>query len=226
MFFSIKLRLYDRSSPMKEAIMYKVIALKRRSLLIKKAFGMAGVAALFIAALFLAGCSNAVGYDAEETVSSRSVLTVPSIYGTWRYAYNYTSGGVQHTGYEEYEITGSGGTGGLSYTFDYNGADDYGLSFAAEIVDIIYNIGDASGVIIIRYTSPPDDGTDTYYNAVYFNNLTAGTPDTVRLANAVNLSDYSNSQVSSSTDAATNFTWTNVGNYVNWSVVNPQERQP
>jgi hypothetical protein len=185
---------------------------------------MAGTAALIIAVLFLAGCNNALSYDAEETVSSRAVLdALPIIDGTWTYSYNYTSDGVQYAGHEEYVIT----SGSLTYTYlDTINNTDYGMSFAGTIVSVNYNPGNTSGVIIIRYTSPPSDGTVNYYNAVYFNNLTENIPrpDTVQLANAVNLSNYSNSEVANSTSASNAFTWTNASNYVNWNVVNLQSR--
>jgi hypothetical protein len=96
------------------------------------------------------------------------------------------------------------------------------MSFSGEIVDIVDN-GSDSGVIIIEYTDPPYDGNTGWYNAVYFNNMTA---TTVQLGNAVNLSDYSSSEVFSLGEANTNFTWANVGNYIDWDYVNEQTRQP
>jgi hypothetical protein len=210
--------------------MNAIIALKHKSLFKKKAFGMAGAAALIIAALFLAGCNTGVGYDLEQTKSDRAVLSVlddPSIAGTWRYEYDYTSGNVHYSGYEEYVITLlSETTGTLSYTFYDNPGGDYGLSFTADIVDIVDSDG-TSGIIIIQYDDPPYDGTANWYNAVYFQNLSGDNEpgDTVQLANAVNLSDYSSSQVHDLIDAETDFTWENVEDYIFWSVVNEQIRQ-
>jgi predicted small secreted protein len=205
--------------------MNSIIALKQKDLFTKRVLGMAGTAALLIAALFLAGCNTGVGYDVEEATSGRAVLSVqddPGIYGTWRYDYDYVSGGVQYAGYEQYDIS----AGTLTYTYlDTINDEDYGMSFSGNIVNIVYNEDDddTSGVIIIRYTSPPSDGTINYYNAVYFNNLTA---TTVQLGNAVNLSDYSSSEVEEEEDANANFTWGNVGNYIDWQYVNAQTRVP
>jgi predicted small secreted protein len=194
-----------------------IIALKQKILFTKKVLGMAGAAALVIAAFFLAGCNTGVGYDVEEAASGRAVLDDPSIYGTWRYEYDYEYDDVRYAGYEEYVIS----AGMLSYTYlDTINDDDYGMSFTGEIISVVYN-DSTSGVIIIKYTSPPSDGTINYYNAVYFDNLTA---TTVQLGNAVNLSDYSSSEVASSSAASANFTWGNVGNYIDWNYVNAQER--
>jgi hypothetical protein len=197
--------------------MYPIIALKQKSFFTKKAFGMAGAAALLIAALLLVGCNNAVGYDAGEMASSRTVLDTPDIYGIWQYSYDYYDNlDVHHFGYEKYVITASS----LTYTTDDNLYGSYG-NYTANIVDVVDN-DSTSGVIIIQYISPPPDGTADYYNAVYFNNLTA---TTVKLANAINLSDYSSSEEEDEEDAYANFTWANVDNYVDWDIVNPQSRQ-
>jgi predicted small secreted protein len=201
--------------------MNSIIASKQKGLFAKKTLGMAGAAALIIAALFLAGCNTGVGYDAEEAAPDRAVLSVqadPSIYGTWRYEYDYTSGGVRYAGYEQYVIV----NGSLTYTYHSYLPDVYDMTFTADIVSVTYNTGNVSGVIIIHYgATPPPGDTPYYYNAVYFNNQTM---TTVQLANAVNLSDGSSSEVETLKEAQTKFTWANVSNYVNWNKVNPQTR--
>jgi hypothetical protein len=199
---------------MKEQIMNLVIASNKKSLFTKKAFGMAGAAALIIATLFLAGCNTGMGYDIDEATPDpavRSVLDDPDIYGTWRYDYNYTSDNVQYTGYEQYVIA----TGTLAYTFYDELYGDYG-SFTASIAEVVYNEDSDSGVIIIQYVNPPTED-EAPFNAVYFDNLTT---TTVQLANAVNLSDYSSSAVGTLTEAQNNFTWANVDDYINWTYVN------
>jgi hypothetical protein len=189
--------------------MYKRIASKRKSLFAKKAFGLAGAAALFIAVLFLAGCSTDGDNDDD-----------PSIQGVWLYTYDYTSEGTRYAGYEEYVITGNT----LTYTYwDTINEKDWGMSFSGNIVNG-NNTGNTSGVIIIAYTNAPDDGTDGYYNAVYFDNLTA---TTVQLGNAYKLSPPppSSSQVATPGEASTNFTWANVDDYIDWDQVHAQTRQ-
>jgi hypothetical protein len=183
---------------------------------------MAGAAAFVIAALFLAGCNLGVGYDTEEAAPSRTLVSVTddlSIEGTWKYEYSYTSGGTVWSGYEQYVITGTT----LSYTYwDETNEDDYGLSFSGDISALNYNEGNASGVIIVQYTSPPEGDTPDYYNAVYFNELTA---NTVFLANAVDLNNNSaSSEVEELEDAEDNFTWANASNYVDWNAVQEQGR--
>jgi hypothetical protein len=200
--------------------MNQKIASKRKSLFIKKAFGMAGAAAFIIAALFLAGCSTGVGYDVDEAASGRAVLSVmdvPSIYGTWRDEYEnpYSSG------YEEFEITGST----LTYTFSATPGGDYGLSYVADIAEIVYSdeINYTSGVIIIEYTTPPADNEAYTFNAVYFDGLTE---DTVVLANAVTLPSYLPSAVATLTAAEDKFIWDDDYKYIDWENAAEQTRQP
>jgi hypothetical protein len=210
--------------------MNSIIALKHKSLFKKKAFGLVGAVAFIIAALFLVGCNTGVGYDLDETRSDRGVLSVlddPSIYGTWRYTYDYDykdqNEVTQHaSGYEEYVIT----AGTLKYTYVYDQDDTYDSTFTADIIDIV-DSDSTSGIIIIQYTTPPADGTVEYYNAVYFQNLSGDNVpgDTVQLANAVNLSDYSSSEVEDEEEAYDNFTWENVEDYIFWMYVNEQIRQ-
>jgi hypothetical protein len=218
----------------KGANMYQIIASKRKILSTKKTFELAGVVILIIAALFLAGCSTGVGYDLDETTSGRALLDdpedPPSIYGTWLYTYDYLDDyGDRQYGYDKYVIVEGedDAPDTLTYTSVYYPDEDWNSTFTAEIVQINLNGDGLSGVIIIEYIVPPTGGNAGWYNAVYFDELEEKlTGDTVKLANAVILSNYNSSQVATLLEAQTNFTWANAVNYIYWGIVNPMIRQP
>jgi hypothetical protein len=116
---------------------------------------------------------------------------------------------------EAYRISGdtiSYGYGSGSSPTDYTGT-----------IRFVSNYSSDSGLIIIEYASPP---SYTLYNglsffAIYYRNLR---PDTVQLANAINLADYSAPDTATLEEAVRKFTRMRMGNYVDWGVVQPQKR--
>ena len=95
-------------------------------------------------------------------------------------------------------------------TFEYDAGWD--ASFTGVIVSVS-NFSSDSGVIIVRYTSPPThnvwESDDPFYvsghdyTGVYFRNLTS---TTVQLANVINLSDWSSVDTRSRREAELKFT--------------------
>jgi hypothetical protein len=90
-------------------------------------------------------------------------------------------------------------------------------------IRFVSNYSAGSGVIIIEYTERP---TYEAYNglsffAVYYQELRA---DSVELANATNLADYSAPDTATLEEAKAKFTRGRMGSFVDWSYVQAQHR--
>ena len=112
-------------------------------------------------------------------------------------------------------IIGSSGPGdtNFQYTSDYEGA-------FTGIISFVSNYSADSGVIIVKYTDPPTHliwGTEqTFYNgndytAIYYQNLSG---NTVQLATAISLDDFSSVNTATLEEAKAKFTRSQIGNYV------------
>ena len=118
---------------------------------------------LIILAAILGGCST----DPEDDANYPGTLP-NALKGKWVFdSDNY------------YEI----GENSVIYASAWEGAD-YG--FEGSIL-FVSNYGADSGIIIIQYTKGAPNPAKKF-TGIYFRNLT---PNTVQLANAINLSDYS-----------------------------------
>ena len=112
-----------------------------------------------------------------------------------------------------YEIDGDT----LAYISSF-GEDDFGYKGN---IAFVANFNATSGVIIIRYTEPPNyniwDTDDPYYEdgydyaAIYFRNLTA---TSVQMAKAINRSENSSPATKDIVSAIFKFTLSERGNYV------------
>jgi hypothetical protein len=119
---------------------------------------------------------------------------------------------------EVYTITGE------TISYGYAGEDNIGTGFAGNI-RFVSNYSSGSGVIIIEYTVKP---TYPEYNgknffALYYQNLHA---DWVQLANTTILPPpaLTSTDVDSLDEAKAKFTRMKMGMYVDWPVVQPQQR--
>ena len=149
---------------------------------------------------FLGGCST----EPEDDTNHPGTLP-DRLIGTW-----------DSVG-DQYVITAN--------TLIYNAG--WESSFAETIV-FVSNYSGNSGVIIVRYTSPPTHNVwntdkpfyvNSYnYTAVYYQNLSN---TTVQLANVINLDDWSSVDTRTRQEAETKFTRGNARKYINWSVVRP-----
>ena len=107
----------------------------------------------------------------------------------------------------------------LEYVFLDEEWGDFG--YKGEI-SFVSNYSPNSGVIIIRYTEFPPFGDSTKpYTAFYYRNLGN---NTVQLANVINQGDFSSADTATLEEAIAKFTRGQMGNFVDWSVVNPQIR--
>jgi hypothetical protein len=90
-------------------------------------------------------------------------------------------------------------------------------------VRFVSNYSTDSGLIIIEYSIPPSYAQYNGFSffAVYYRNLRSGT---VQLANAIKLGDYSSPDTATLEEAVAKFTRMTMGNYVDWSIVQPQRR--
>ena len=90
-------------------------------------------------------------------------------------------------------------------------------------IRFVSNFSANSGVIIIEYIDPPsyEKHNGNSFSAIYYRNLTN---NTVQLANAINLADHASADTATLEEAIGRFTRLRMGNYVNWSVVQPQWR--
>jgi hypothetical protein len=165
---------------------------------------------IFAAALFFSGCDlygTAGGNDVNIPGSLPFLLR-----GKWVYVQPGNSVPA-----EQYTITGAAieyGYGGGSSVYDYAGA-----------IAFVSNYDSGSGVIIIEYDPAKKPGYSRYNNgnfgAVYYRNLQ---DDSVRLANAINLSDMSAPDTATLDEAVKKFTPMMMGVYINWGNVQPQKR--
>jgi len=95
-------------------------------------------------------------------------------------------------------------------------------SFKGDI-RFVSNFSAAAGVIIIEYAEAP---TYPLYNgkqffAVYYRDLKT---DTVQLANAINLSDFSAPDTETLEEAVKKFTRLSIGAFINWGIVQHQSK--
>ena len=102
---------------------------------------------------------------------------------------------------------------------DFQYTSDYGDAYAGTI-EFVSNYSNNSGVIIIKYSTPPANliyGTEQpFYNgndytAVYYRNLTNAEVD---LARAINLIDFSSVDTATLNEAKSKFTRGKMGDYV------------
>jgi hypothetical protein len=115
-----------------------------------------------------------------------------------------------------YTITGE------TIEYGYGGENSIGTGFKGTI-RFVSNYSSGSGIIIIEYTEKPAyplyNGLDFF--GIYYRNLNT---DSVQLANAANLPDYSAPDTATLDEAKGKFTRIKMGLYVDWSVVQPQRR--
>ena len=97
-------------------------------------------------------------------------------------------------------------------------SDDYGFTGT---ISFVSNYSSSSGVIIFEYSSG-DFITPGTYDAVYYRDLT---PTTVKLADAINLNDFSSSATATLDQAVAKFTRGNWGKFVNWGGVMTQTKE-
>ncbi|MDR1390001.1 MAG: hypothetical protein LBJ31_08500 [Treponema sp.] len=115
---------------------------------------------------------------------------------------------------EKYTITATT----IEYTYE-GGPPDYNYKGDIKFVS---NYSADSGVIIIEYIIKPGylAYNDKDFFAIYYRNLNA---NWVKLANAINLSDFTAPDTETLNEAIQKFTRTQMGNYVNWNF-QPQTR--
>jgi hypothetical protein len=158
--------------------------------------------------LFLAGCElyGKIG-EADENIEG----SLPELLrGEWVYTQPGSS-----TPAERYVIeidTIQYGYGGGESDSNYKG-----------YIRFVSNYSANSGVIIIEYVEPPyyQGYNGNSFCGVYYRNLKN---DTVQLANAINLEDLSSADTATLEAAIKKFTNRQMGNYVDWGVVQPQKR--
>ncbi|MFP3040941.1 hypothetical protein LQZ19_03860 [Treponema primitia] len=94
----------------------------------------------------------------------------------------------------------------------------------AGTIRFISNFDRSSGVIIIEYTIRPayDGYNGNDFFAIYYRNLTA---NTMQMANSTILPDNNCPDVKTLDEAVGKFTRMQMGKYVNWSIVQPYEKQ-
>ena len=89
----------------------------------------------------------------------------------------------------------------------------------------VSNYSDTSGVIIIKYFDTDRPAYPKYngnfFFGIYYRNLKK---DTVQLANAINLADKSAADTATLEEAVEKFTRSKMGSFVDWGVVQPQQR--
>ena len=107
-------------------------------------------------------------------------------------------------------------------TLQYIGYADGDTNYKGEI-RFVSNYRADSGVIIIEYTESPtyDGHNGNSFFGVYYRNLKY---DTVQIANAIDPDGVSSPDTATLEEAIGKFTRLNMGNYVNWGVVQPQRR--
>jgi hypothetical protein len=176
---------------------------------------------LVVGVAFFTGCDT----DGDDEFVDDNQLK-SSLVGTWKYAF------PDNAGYESYSISN---TSTLTKTEDWGGGPN--VAFSGIIVHVS-NFSDTAGVIIIKYESGKEKqwySYDSNYNAtliprtgdfygIYFTDLTAST---VKLADTADTShNYGPTETATLNQAISKFTAGAVGNFVDWSVVQAQAKQP
>jgi hypothetical protein len=163
---------------------------------------------LFTAVLALSGCDlyGKVGGDDSNIPGGLPF----QLQGEWlSFSYGNPSDSYTVTNAEiKYDDGGAGG-GTMSYT---------------GTIRFVSNYSSSSGVIIIEYTVRPAyggyNGNDFF--AVYYRNVTA---NTMQMANTTVLGPNTCPDTETLDEAVKKFTRMRMGNYVDWSVVQPFEKQ-
>ena len=159
----------------------------------------------FLLVLFFAGC-NLYGKVGEDDVTQGALPEL--LRGEWVYIQPGLSVPA-----ERFTIEGD-----IIQYDDYSGGD---FSYKGKI-ELVSNFNEDSGVIIIQYTNPPSyplyNGNSFF--GIYYRNLGS---NSVQLANSIN-PDYSAPDTATLEEAIQKFTLFNMGDYVNWGVVQPQTR--
>jgi hypothetical protein len=158
--------------------------------------------------LLLSGC-NLYGTVGGDDINISGGLPY-KLQGEWlSYSYNNPSDGYIIT---DTEIAYNGG-GAISPDFDYTGT-----------IRFVSNYNSDSGLIIIEYTSRPSytgyNGNDFF--AIYYRNLKA---NTMQMANTTIRPANTCPDTATLEEAVEKFTRMQMGNYVDWGVVQPFTRQ-
>jgi len=158
--------------------------------------------------LFLAGC-DLYGKVGGGDVNIEGALP-ELLKGEW----TYTPPG-SYIPSERYVIEGDTvqyGYGGGESEYDYKGD-----------IRFVSNYSTNSGVIIIEYTEAPyyPGYNGNSFFGIYYRNLKN---DTVQLANSINPDHSTAPDTATLEEAIGKFTRLQVGNYVDWGVVQPQTR--
>jgi hypothetical protein len=164
----------------------------------------------FTVTLLFPGCElyGKVGGDDANIEGALPYL----LQGEW--AYIPTASGAPGDGYV---ITNN------TIEYVYHGAgSSIGADFKGKVV-FVSNYSPDSGLIIMQYTDPP---TYPGYNgnafcATYYRNLRAGS---VQLANTTTFPAYTCPDTATLEEAKIKFTRVTMGNYVSWTVTQPQTR--
>ncbi|MCL2008697.1 MAG: hypothetical protein FWG77_11510 [Treponema sp.] len=122
--------------------------------------------------------------------------------------------GIWETDFDRYEITSNS----IDYVMDNSSWNPVNDVLQGQIVRAIDFSPDA-GVLIIRVNAasgPLIANTVGNYTGIYYRDFSAGS---IRLANAIDLTDYSPVETDSLTEAIALFTAGNSGSHVDWSFV-------
>jgi hypothetical protein len=162
----------------------------------------------FLGVLFFPRCElyGKVGGDDANIEGALPYL----LQGEWRYI--PTSSGAPA---DSYVITGTA----LTYSYGGGGAD---TDYAGDI-RFVSNYSADSGLIIIEYTVKPSYSgyNGNSFFAIYYRGLSS---NSVQLANTTVLPAYTCPDTATLEEAKAKFTRMTMGNYVDWSVVQPQRR--
>jgi hypothetical protein len=108
----------------------------------------------------------------------------------------------------------------IEYVYHREGGSE--MDFKGKIV-FVSNYSSGSGLIIIEYTVPPSypDYNGNAFCAVYYRNLKS---NSVQVANTTTFPGNTCADTATLEEAKAKFTRMTMGNYVNWSIVQPQTR--
>lgn len=170
-------------------------------------------AVLLFAAMLLAGCDlyGKIGTDDQNIQGALPAL----LRGEWV----YIQPGL-HTPAERYIIEEN------TIQYGYGGNDDGGSEYDFKgHIRFVSNYNNSSGVIIIEYIETERPSYAAYngnsFFGIYYRNLKT---NTVQLANAINLTDFTSPDTATLEEAIEKFTRLRMGIYVDWSVVQHQSR--